>query len=68
MGVRRTQEVGVGRARETQIVDIAAGPGQEALVFRPKDTGADSGGGGHGYTPADFMAGAAARMAFTMLW
>jgi len=25
-------------------------------------------GGGHGYTPADFMAGAAARIAFTMLW
>ena len=68
VGVRRAQEVGVGRARERQIVDIAAGPGQEALVFRPKNAGADSGGGGHGYTPADFMAGAAARIAFTMLW
>ena len=68
VGVRRTQEVGVGRARERQIVDIAAGSGQEALVFRPKNAGADSGGGGHGYTPADFMAGAAARIAFTMLW
>ncbi len=68
VGVRRTQEVRVGRARERQVVDIAAGAGQEALVFRPLDPGAYSGLRGHGYTPADFMAGAAARMAFTMLW
>ena len=34
----------------------------------PLDPGANSGVRGHGYTPADFMAGAAARIALTMLW
>jgi hypothetical protein len=68
MRMRRAQEVRAGRASERQIVDVAAGAGQEALVFLPLDPGADSGLRGHAYTPADFMAGAAARMAFTMLW
>ncbi len=51
VGVRRTQEVGVGRARERQVVDVAAGSGQEALVFRPENAGTDSSGGGHGLHP-----------------
>src|SRR5262249_37656185 len=68
VGMRRAQEVRVGRARKRQGVAITARPGEEALVFLPLDPGANSGLRSHGYTPADFMAGAAARMAFTMLW
>ena len=68
VSVRRAHEVRVGRACERQVVDIAARAGEEAMIFLPLDPGAYSGLRGHGYTPADFMAGAAARMAFTMLW
>ena len=68
MGVRRAHEVGMRGPRERQVVDVAAGAGQEALVFLPLDPGANSGLRGHGYTPAAFMAGAAARIALTMLW
>ena len=68
MRMRRAQEVSVGGARQRQIVDVAACAGEEALVFLAGDARTDSGWGVHGYTPAAFMAGAAARMALTMLW
>ena len=69
MGMRRTQEVRVGRPRERQVIDIAAGSRQEALVFRPAEPARRfRWRRSWRYTPADFIAGAAARIAFTMLW
>ena len=67
--LRAVVVVSINRRDSTKLLRRFDREGQLHVNERERNPRADSGGGGHGvYTPADFIAGAAARIAFTILW